>query len=307
MAPSLLAKGCASEIIALDFPGHGKSDHKGMDAPPQLLSEYAHYVAEVTDHFDSDYYDDHNHNEQTQNAKQTLEESPKWTMVGHSMGAGVSVVFAAAWPEKMEQLVLLEAMGPLARNARDAAKHVRIASDKRRTSNKVLYPQFSSQSKSTSSPKSSKPSSTRGRGVRTYPTIEKAIETRIQTARLSPGSQYISKEAATAMVQRSTQSASAPNLNTGKEVVFAHDPRLNWPSLQYNTHEQVEAFLQDIACPTCVVLAEDGWPISSSMKERAVQLLQPTQYETFPGSHHHHADPNHAGPVIDFVAEFLLN
>jgi alpha-beta hydrolase superfamily lysophospholipase len=35
-----------TELVALDFPGHGLSGHKSADGPPQLLAEFAYYVAE---------------------------------------------------------------------------------------------------------------------------------------------------------------------------------------------------------------------------------------------------------------------
>lgn len=38
-----------TELVALDFPGHGLSGHKSADGPPQLLAEYAYYVAECVE------------------------------------------------------------------------------------------------------------------------------------------------------------------------------------------------------------------------------------------------------------------
>jgi hypothetical protein len=51
----------------------------------------------------------------------------KINLIGHSMGAGVSVVLVAAFPELFESVTLLEGAGPLARNANDCARHVRVA------------------------------------------------------------------------------------------------------------------------------------------------------------------------------------
>jgi len=285
LAPSLIAKGCASEVIALDFPGHGKSSHKSVDSPNQIIAEYAYYVAEAVDKINFD---------------------GKFSLIGHSMGAGVSVIYAAAWPDKIENLILLEGSGPNARNSKDFAKHVRKASEKRLSSNKIMYPQFSKDSNIDDENTQNLVVDGTLKGVRIYPSIEKAIETRMQTARLSPGKQYLSKEAAQVMVERSTKPAPQSSSISGKEVIFRHDPRLSWPSLQYTTYEQVEGLLEDIQCPTCVVIAEDGWPIDRRTKERSLELLKPDAIETFPGSHHFHADPNDAGAVIDFVVSFLL-
>lgn len=47
LAPLLLAAhNSPTEIVALDFPGHGLSSHKSVDGPPQLLAEYTYYVSE---------------------------------------------------------------------------------------------------------------------------------------------------------------------------------------------------------------------------------------------------------------------
>ncbi|ACI64182.1 predicted protein, partial [Thalassiosira pseudonana CCMP1335] len=109
LAPLLLAAhNSPMEIVALDFPGHGLSSHKSVDGPP--------------------------HSGDTNSSKQEQEGATnenKVTVIGHSMGAGVSVVLAAAFPEWCSSLILLEGGGPLARNAKDCARHVRAACQRR--------------------------------------------------------------------------------------------------------------------------------------------------------------------------------
>ena len=90
LAPSLVnhskEQRLASEVVALDFPGHGLSSHKSADNPTALLAEYCYYVSEAAEQLQWD----------------------KFSLVGHSMGAGVSVIMAAAFPDKIQSLVLLE-------------------------------------------------------------------------------------------------------------------------------------------------------------------------------------------------------
>ena len=274
-APELARRGCASDVLALDFPGHGMSSHKSPDCPTQLLAEYVFYVADVTTQLQWD----------------------KFTIVGHSMGAAASVVFASSFPEKIESLVLLDGFAPIPRNARDVSKHIRKAIETRLTSNKKFYPQFESNSTE---------SSHLSRGGRVYPNIEKAIEARINTAKSFPGNQFISREAARALVERATIPAVSSTSPGEGGVKFRHDPRLYWPSLQYLTREQVEAVLLDVTCPTCLLMAEDGWPVDAETQQKAVDiLLKPTECHKLPGSHHFHADPDTSDAVVDIVDRFL--
>lgn len=76
------------KIIAIEWPGHGHSDHRGKDA---------HY------HFIDWVYD-----------LLKLFESQKWKsvdIVAHSMGGMVASAFAAAFPEKVKSLTLIDSIG----------------------------------------------------------------------------------------------------------------------------------------------------------------------------------------------------
>jgi pimeloyl-ACP methyl ester carboxylesterase len=165
----------------------------------------------------------------------------------------------------------------LARNSQDVSKHVR---------QHVLRRRLGLQSNKSS---------------RIYPSLQKAIETRCLTATNFPGNQYLSEAAARELVLRGTKSAD----NNGG-VQFIHDPRLQWPSAQYFTKEQVDGLYHDIQCPTALLLATDGWPFDQDSSQRTLDLLRPTKYRMLPGSHHFHADPDTcdlvAREVIDFIS-----
>ena len=68
----------ALDFYALDFPGHGHSDHR-PDGARYMLTEYV---------FDID------------------------AVLGHSMGGGVSCLYSAARPERVRRLVLADGLGP---------------------------------------------------------------------------------------------------------------------------------------------------------------------------------------------------
>lgn len=262
LAPELCS--LDTQVVALDFPGHGLSSHKSPDAPPTVMSDAVFYVKETVAQL----------------------EWNSFVLVGHSMGAAISLIFAAAFPEQVEKLVLLEGAGPLTRKAEDVAKHVRASVERRQAGNPLLYPQFCGNGSK--------------KEPRIYPNIEAAVETRCKTATLSPGNQYLSKEASRAMVERAT-------ISSGRDgVQFRHDVRLQWPSLQYMTDEQIfEGLYKDIQCPVCLLLAKAGWPFDERRKEAVLEKLQPTVFTTLPGSHHFHADPESANVVAQHVQAFL--
>jgi pimeloyl-ACP methyl ester carboxylesterase len=258
LAPSLDEQ---DDVIALDLPGHGKSQHKGKDTPPLLLSESAYYVADVLEQL-----------EWTSGGDVTL--------IGHSMGAAVSLMYAATFPEQVERLVLLEGAGPLARGAKDATQHLRAHVEKRLKGNQALYHGT--------------------KGPRVYPSLEKAAETRQGSAKLFPGKQYLSIEAAHELVARAMSST-----DDDAGFSFQHDVRLQWPSLLYMTPEQVDALQEAVQCPTQLLLAHDGWPFDDDRLESTKHRLQPASFHILPGSHHFHADPDTADAVAHHVNDFL--
>lgn len=271
-----------TDVVALDFPGHGLSSHKSPDGPSQLLAEYAYYVAEAV-------------------GALGWTNSPI-TLLGHSMGANVSIVYAASFPEQVKSLVLLEGAVPMPRRSEDCSKHIRASVDRRLRSNRFLYPEFGS---GEGGPTEGGSRGTAAAGkAKIYPTIHAAIEMRMKTAKLSPGEQYLSWEAAAAMVERATVPAGGGGGTSGG-IIFRHDPRLQWPSLHYFTREQVESLCRDVQCPVCLLIAQDGWPFDKLLVDAVMELLQPSVHKILEGSHHFHADPDNADDVIEEVVAFV--
>ena len=78
------------DIVAMDFPGHGHSDHHH----PAANYHFMDYLADVDAALDA----------------------LGWTschLVGHSMGAAVAALYAAAAPERVRSLVALDGLGPI--------------------------------------------------------------------------------------------------------------------------------------------------------------------------------------------------
>jgi pimeloyl-ACP methyl ester carboxylesterase len=325
-----------SELVALDFPGHGWSSHKSIDAPPTLLAETAFYVAEAVRLLQWDIASDENNSipsdqtkGQTSTSTTPTADSTNTTttttrtvintnwlcprtfiLMGHSMGAAVSCLYAAAFPEQIERLVLLEGAGPLARNTSHVAQHVRHHVQRRQRQLR----QEQQQQQHTNNTNSSKQ-------PRLYPSLTKAVEARCATARNFPGDQWISVEAAQELVVRGTflgsssssgviSSSSSNSSADQTSLQFRHDPRLHWPSIQYFTSEQTEALYAAIHAakiPTALFLAKEGWPFDEVAFDKMMTLLQPTKYTQLEGSHHLHADPETAEALAMHVLAFLLN
>jgi pimeloyl-ACP methyl ester carboxylesterase len=97
------------DLVALDLPGHGGSDHRapGYD---YMLVDWIHDVLDAMDALG------------WQRAK----------LLGHSMGGAIATLVAVAAPERIERLALIEALGPLAGDASDAGNRLRNAVKARR-------------------------------------------------------------------------------------------------------------------------------------------------------------------------------
>jgi pimeloyl-ACP methyl ester carboxylesterase len=89
-------------VIAIDWPGHGLSDHRGADA---------HY------HFLDWVYD-----------MISLFRSQQWQAIdilGHSMGGMVASAFSAAFPEHVKSLTLIDCIGVLTSDEATTTKQLR--------------------------------------------------------------------------------------------------------------------------------------------------------------------------------------
>ena len=251
------------QVVALDLPGHGLSYHRSNDSPPMVRAEYLYYVAE---------------------AARLLQWQESFVLIGHSMGAGISLMYAAAFPEQIRQLILLDSVGNVSRPAENTSKFLRdFVKTRQRDGPLILEPE----------------------NLFYYPMWEATLKARFRSPSYLPGKQYISEEAARALVNRGVVEEKDPG--TGKSRFrFRHDPRLQWSSLQYFSNEQLEALYRDIQCPTCILLAQDGWPIEQDAIARVKKFLKPIVLETrLPGSHHFFADPDSAGAAISETASFL--
>jgi pimeloyl-ACP methyl ester carboxylesterase len=211
-----------------DLPGHGRSGHR----PAGTWYHFIDYVSDVM-------------------ALAQALGLERFDLVGHSMGGAVATLLAAAYPERVRRLVLIEALGPLARPAESCAGDLRRAVDARlRLARKQL---------------------------KVYPDRAEARRARM----LANG---LSEAAADALIERALMPAPGG-------YIWGSDPRQTLPTPIRGTEEQYLALLSAITSPTLAVFAEPATAyLTGPEAERRLAALWPQQVLRFPGSHHLHLE-----------------
>ncbi len=102
-------------VIALDLPGHGHSDHLAPGADYHF-PDYVRIVLAMADAL----------------------KLPRYSLLGHSLGSGIASLAAAAAPDRVEQLVLIEGLGPLGDDGTRTLQRFRDALTPRDTQSKPL-------------------------------------------------------------------------------------------------------------------------------------------------------------------------
>ena len=213
------------ELVAIDFPGHGLSDH--VDAGYTLFDLAL--------------------------AARRAVHALGWercTVVGHSLGANVAAWLAAAAPDAIESLVLIEGLGPLTEEAGALPARLRRA-----LSDRLDGARFA---------------------PRTFGSLDAAIDHRLRNARMARGSAQL-------IMQRQCEPVA-------DGVRWRFDGALRHASAEYRTEAQVLAALGAIACPTLAVLAEDGYPLSRPGSETRLAAVPGLRTVRLPGHHHLHMD-----------------
>ncbi|MNZ95693.1 MULTISPECIES: alpha/beta hydrolase [unclassified Pseudomonas] len=183
-------------IVALDMAGHGHSGHRPLGAG-YALWDYAHDVLQVAEQLGW----------------------KRFALLGHSLGAIVSVVLAGALPERVTHLALIDGVIPPTTPHDNAAERMGMA----------LQAQLDLQHKS-------KP---------VYSTLERAVEVRMK------GLVAVSREAAELLAQRGLMPVPGG-------YTWRTDSRLTLASPLRLSDEQAMSFVQRIQCPAHLVVAADG-------------------------------------------------
>ncbi|MDH2241477.1 alpha/beta hydrolase [Pseudomonas sp. GD03909] len=224
-------------IVALDLPGHGHSDHRPAGAGYNIW-DYAHDVLQVAEQFGWQ----------------------RFSLLGHSMGAIVSVLLAGALPDRVERLALIDGVIPYTGEADTAPQKLGAA----------LKAMLSVDDKR-------KP---------VYAAFDQAVEARMN------GVGAVSREAAERLAQRGLMPVPGG-------YTWRTDARLMLPSSMRLTDAHARAFVEQIACPASLVLAEQGLLTQPELLEFADSL--PFAVQRLPGGHHLHLDDDAGADAVAAV------
>ncbi len=229
-------------IIAFDFPGHGHSDHIQAGLSYHFL-DGLYLIDDLLNHFKLDSV----------------------CLMGHSMGGAIATVYAAIEPTRVNQLILIEALGPVTSDANLAGETLAKAVRQRRAlkdKEKPIYQKFS------------------------HALTARAMVSEIEPELIKP------------LVERALTS-----LESG--YTWRADSRLRLTSALRMSESQLRAILPQIECPCLLIEAEKGYlrlPEADYIQQRK-PLVQQLKVETLPGGHHLHLEAPQA--VAAKINQFL--
>ncbi len=233
-------------VVALELPGHGKSEHRPYGSS-YFHADYALDIVHAANDLQLDSF----------------------VLMGHSMGGGVATLVAAAVPERVEHLILLDGLGPYTGSASSTSSQLGKA-----IAHSVLP---------VSAP-------------RRYRSFDALL------ARRSAASSEIDPGALALIVRRNAEQLEDTNETYWQ---WATDPRLKLASPTRLTNEAVMHVLSDIKAPVLNLLASTG--IMSQHLDIAGRKAQLKNAKTITidGHHHFHLDGGAAQTaelITDFVA-----
>lgn len=231
------------QILAIDWPGHGFSAHRPGYYP-------LHWV---------DYLYD------LDGLLAFLPQKPL-AMMGHSLGGIIASAYTAAFPEKVNKLILIEALSPLFEPATQAKSRLRKSF--------YQHEKFLAQ---------------KHKQIRAYDSIETAVKARVHLTGLAESWCRL-------LLERNMQA-------TSDGVVWRSDPRLRLDSPMRLTFEQVDALMQNIPVPTLLIFGKQGFSQLHGALPKARKWFSHLSEHMLEGDHHVHMD--NAQAVGELIQRFV--
>ncbi len=234
------------EIFALDIIGHGRSMHK---PDPHAY----HFVDTIPFVF----------------AVANALGWEQFSLLGHSMGAGIGAIAAGTFPERIVDLVMLDGFGPMASKDDEVPEKLAMAT-KQMTSVRWSMPQYA--------------------------------DTKSMTDRLAASVARLPVPAADALVERGHRQMAPHETKHPDDIgyTWSADPKLRRTSPWRFSEGQVLAFIRRITCPTLVVWADDGIKFPQDVVKAREAACKTLQRQVIAGGHHLHMEfPDRVAEVVN--------
>lgn len=231
-----------NEIVALDLAGHGKSGSRSADSAYNLWQD----VGDLLDVADAMGWQ-------------------RFTLLGHSRGAGISMLFAGTFPERVDKLVLLEGGLPLTAEASEAPAGLAQALLEARA--------------------------LRGKGGRVFTDRKTAIAER------AGGFSKVTTAAAEILARRSLREVPGG-------FQWHADQRLKAQSELRLTSEHARAFARRVTAPVLLLFAEKSPFVDRPLYREMPKLFANVEVERIPGAHHFHLEGSEAA-IAERIRQFL--
>ena len=224
------------KLIALDWPGHGFSSHRSQDAHYHFID----WVYDLVQLFDTTQW-------------------PAIDIVAHSMGGMVATAFAAAFPEKVRSLTLLDSIG--------------FVSDKPENTTEQLRKGLTSRLQGLSKQKNK------------HPSVESAVKARVSVSDMG-------FEQAQLIVKRGL-------VQQGGNYIWRADSRLRNTSPYRLTVEQAKQMISDVKCPVHLIYGDKGLDmVHIGIKEFSALFNDLTLHQVAGGHHVHMEAPEQVAQKI---------
>lgn len=220
------------DVYGIDLAGHGKSGHR----PPGQGYPLTDYIADLAELVETYFSVD------------AASDGPD--LVGHSLGGIVALFYAAAFPERVRRLVMIDSLGPMTRQPSEVIPQLRKAIRKRLagSGNPVVYA-----------------------------SIEQAAKAR------EGGMIPLSHQSAMTLTPRNLK-----RVNGG--FGWSTDAQLRHPSMMMMDEAQVTGCLEQVKTPTRFIRAEQGLLASRSELNVRADAISGLDLVSVPGGHHCHLD-----------------
>ncbi len=221
------------QVISVDLPGHGHSEHHGGGSS-YFFMDWVVCLRELVSLL-----------------QQSGLVTRKVNLLGHSMGAAISVLYASVYPLEVEELWLFDGLIPL--TAESGATIDRIRG----------YVDYKINLK-------------HHRPKKYYQSIEECIKLRSSIG-------GISENAARYLVRRGTDKSALG-------FFFLSDPRLKIPSAIRISREQALTILENVICDVKVLVASDGYKFGIENYRKLLSHKTNIQFIEIEGRHHVHLE-----------------